>query len=100
MSKDHLTENDVKVITKQIFNELKDGLLVEIKKELSKQQIYKKQFLRNSELQKVLSISSSGLQNLRSSGELPFTKLKGIIYYDIKEINKLMKKNKIDFNDS
>ncbi|WP_127846313.1 helix-turn-helix domain-containing protein [Psychroflexus aestuariivivens] len=63
-------------------------------------QLHQKRWFRNTELQEYLNLSASSIQNLKNSGELPFSKVKGTVFYDINEINKLMKKNKIDFNDS
>lgn len=61
---------------------------------------HQKRWFRNTELKEYLNLSTSSIQNLKNSGELPYSKVKGTVFYDIKEINKLMDKNKIDFNDS
>lgn len=52
----------------------------------------KKRWIRNTELQELLGISSSSIQNLRNNGTLPFTKLSGTIYYDVEQIDKLLSK--------
>ena len=61
---------------------------------------HQKRWFRNNELKEYLNLSTSSIQNLKNSGELPYSKIKGTVFYDIREINKLMDKNKIDFNDS
>lgn len=98
MQIDKLTQHNVQEIAKAVLKELKDDFLSEIKSEISKQEIYKKRWLRNSELQRILGISSSNLQNLRANGTLPFQKLGGTIYYDMEDIKKVFDQNRIDFN--
>ncbi|MGO2101947.1 MAG: helix-turn-helix domain-containing protein [Psychroflexus halocasei] len=98
MQIDKLTQQNVQKIAKAVLEELKDDFLSEIKSEISKQEIYKKRWLRNSELQRILGISSSNLQNLRANGTLPFQKLGGTIYYDMEDIKKVFDQNRIDFN--
>jgi hypothetical protein len=45
---------------------------------------------------KMLQISPGTLQNLRINGTLPFSKMGGIIYYDIEDIQKVMIKNRVE----
>jgi hypothetical protein len=42
-----------------------------------------KKWLRSHEVRKMLQISPGTLQHLRDTGQLPFSKLGGIIYYDV-----------------
>jgi len=51
-----------------------------------------KQWLKSVEVRKLLKISSGTLQHLRDSGQLPFTKLDGIIYYEQEAIKYIMEK--------
>lgn len=72
-------------------------LLAEIKlllKELSGQP--NKRWVKTNELRKILDISPGTLQTLRNNGTFPFTKIGGVVYYDIEEIKKVLspKKNK------
>lgn len=46
--------------------------------------------LRTSEVKKLLKVSDSTLAGLRQSGEIPFTKIGGTIYYLEKDIQKLI----------
>ncbi|MBB5620891.1 hypothetical protein HDE69_001944 [Pedobacter cryoconitis] len=49
-----------------------------------------KQWLRSSEVRKMLKISPGTLQNLRINGTLPFRKIGGIMYYSKSEMDKIM----------
>lgn len=46
--------------------------------------------LRTSEVKKLLKVGDSTLAGLRQSGEIPFTKIGGTIYYLEKDIQKLI----------
>ncbi len=52
-----------------------------------------KKWLRSKEVREILSISSSTLQTMRIKGEIPYTKISGIIYYPAEEIQALLNKN-------
>ena len=52
-----------------------------------------KKWLRSSEVRELLSISSTTLQTMRIKGDIPFTKISGIIYYPADEIQALLNKN-------
>jgi hypothetical protein len=49
-----------------------------------------KPWLKSHEVRKLLKISHGTLQHLRDSGQLKFSKVGGIIFYDIKEIERMM----------
>ena len=50
-----------------------------------------KQWLRSSEVRKMLNISPGTLQNLRISGILPYRKIGGSMFYNREEIEKIMR---------
>ena len=52
------------------------------------------QWLKSSEVRKVLKISPGTLQNLRINGTLSFTKIGSIIYYNQDDIDSMLAKNK------
>ncbi|MGL1885503.1 MAG: helix-turn-helix domain-containing protein [Reichenbachiella sp.] len=54
------------------------------------------QWLRSSELRKMLKISPGTLQNLRVKGTLPYTKVGGVIYYANSDVTKMLEENRID----
>jgi hypothetical protein len=49
---------------------------------------------KSKDVMKMLCLSHSSLQTLRINGTIPYSKLGGIIYYDMEDIEKLMTKNK------
>lgn len=83
-----LTPNDLK--------EFKNELLNELKKIINEKQTQPaKKWLRSSEVRKLLGISPGTLQNMRSNGTLPFTKLGGVMFYDIENIKRMLDKNMV-----
>ncbi len=51
-------------------------------------------WLKSHQVQRMLGISPGTLQNLRINGTLPYTKVGGVIFYDRREIIKVMEMNK------
>ncbi len=49
-----------------------------------------KRWLKTKEVQKMLGMSPGTLQTLRNNGTLPFTKIGGVAYYDVEQINKIL----------
>ena len=87
----------VTIITPDDLRDFKLELLDDIKKLLSKQVQGKlKKYLKSSELMDLLQISPGTLQNLRIKGTLPYTKVGGIIFYDLEEIQKVMDENRVN----
>lgn len=71
----------------------RDDLLREIKHLLSQKQFApQRQWLKSFEVRNMLKISPGTLQHLRDTGQLPFTKIGGIIYYDHEAIRSMMEK--------
>lgn len=79
-----------RIATYEDLQVMKDEILSVIKKAEQKQSLPSKRWIRNHELVEILGISSSSLQNLRNNGTIPFTKLSGVIYYDMYEIDELL----------
>ncbi|WP_417858652.1 helix-turn-helix domain-containing protein [Xanthomarina gelatinilytica] len=85
------------IITTDDLRDFKMELLDDIKKILTKQASGTlKKYLKSSEVMEMLQISPGTLQNLRINGTLPFSKMGGIIYYDIADIQKVMIKNRVE----
>ena len=84
------------IITTDDLREFKMELLDDIKNLLTKQSSGKiKKYLKSSEVMDLLQISPGTLQNLRINGTLPYSKVGGIIYYDVEEIQKVMEENRV-----
>ncbi len=87
------------IITTDDLREFKMELLEELKNILSKQTTGTlKRYLKSSEVMDLLQISPGTLQNLRINGTLPYTKVGGIIYYDVQEIHRVMDENRVKHN--
>lgn len=76
------------IITKDDLDEFREKLLNEIRIILGKSEEPKK-LLKSYQVKNLLKISSGTLQNLRTNGTLPFTKIGGIIYYKYDDIMKI-----------
>ena len=85
------------IITIDDLRDFKLELLDDIKKILTNQASGTlKKYLKSSEVMEMLQISPGTLQNLRINGTLPFSKMGGIIYYEIEDIQKVMIKNRVE----
>lgn len=83
------------LITIEDLDAFKEDLLSEIRKILSgSPKAIEKKWLKTIEVKKLLNMSSAKLHVLRASGQLAFTRIGGIIYYDQQEINKMFERNK------
>lgn len=86
------------ILTTDDLREFKLELLDDIKKLLSKQASGTlKRYLKSSEVMDLLKVSPGTLQNLRINGTLPYSKVGGIIYYDVEEIQKVMEANRVQY---
>jgi hypothetical protein len=71
----------------------KTELLEEIRR-MIQPQIETKEWLKTSDVMKLLNCSPGTLQNLRINGTLPFTKMGGTIYYAHSDVMKVLNGNK------
>jgi Mn-dependent DtxR family transcriptional regulator len=55
-----------------------------------------KKWVKTNELKKILKVSDGTLQNLRIKGTLKYTRLGGIILYDLEHIQKKLDENLSD----
>ncbi len=83
----------VELITREDLKTFKNELLNEIKQIVKSPQGQSKQWLKSSEVRKLLNISPGTLQNLRINGTLRYTKIGGMMYYKLEDINKLLEGN-------
>lgn len=80
------------IITREDLEQFKKELLAEFRALLfsDKTEKIQDEWLRSSQVKKMLHISAGTLQNLRIQCHLPFTKIGGLIYYKRKDIERLM----------
>ncbi|MFY0624892.1 MAG: helix-turn-helix domain-containing protein [Reichenbachiella sp.] len=83
------------IITTDDLRDFKVELIDEIKQMLNPTNEHK-QWLRSSEIRKMLKISPGTLQNLRVNGTLPYTKIGGVIYYSFTDVKQMLESNRID----
>lgn len=80
----------ISIITKEDLQQFKIELLEDIEILLQGKTTEQKLWLRTSEVKKLLNISSGTLQNLRINGTLSYSKIGGSLYYNYKDIQKLL----------
>lgn len=86
----------IEVITKEDLNEFRVLLLKELKDLLQCNQQQTKQWLKSTEVRKLLNISPGTLQTLRINKTLSYTKIGGTIYYAYQDIEKVLELNKVN----
>jgi len=86
--------NADELITKTDLLQAKEDILKALSDLMNRSCTMQKKWLKSNEVMEMLGLSSSGLQNLRISGTIPFTKLGGLIYYDNEDISRILEKNK------
>ncbi|MFW0715021.1 helix-turn-helix domain-containing protein [Pedobacter sp. N23S346] len=80
----------MEIITKEDLKQLKTEMLAEIRQLIKPEDRQNKQWLKSAEVRKLLNISPGTLQNLRINGTLRFTKIGGMMYYKLEDINRLL----------
>ncbi|MFN0257726.1 helix-turn-helix domain-containing protein [Pedobacter ureilyticus] len=80
---DLITREDLEAFKKELFEKLE-------KLNINNESYKEKQWLRSSEVRKLLKISAGTLQNLRIKGVLKYEKLGGIFYYAHSDIEQLL----------
>lgn len=80
----------VNIITTDDLEKFKNELIAEIRNLFHLRTTEQKLWLRSSEVKDLLSISLGTLQNLRTSGTLAYSKVGGALFYNFKDIEKLM----------
>ena len=89
----------VEIITKEDLHAFRVELLNDLKQQFSSNLPAKpKQWLKSSEVRRILKVSPGTLQNLRINGTLRFTKIGGIIYYSYADIEALLESGMKDQN--
>lgn len=81
------------ISTKQDLLDFKNELFKEILELLTSFKMNQEEWLKSSEVKKLLKISAGTLQNYRVNGILPFKKIGGTLYYKYRDIEKLLGEN-------
>jgi len=80
----------IEIITKDDLEVFRKTLLADIKLLLSASQDENKEWLRCSDVRKMLKISTGTLQNLRISGKLKSQKVGGIHFYKLTDVENMI----------
>lgn len=79
-------------VTAADLQQLKIELVREMRKLVVPQPtLTQRPWLKSHEVRKLLKISPGTLQHLRDSGKLKFSKVGGIIFYDVKDVEEMIK---------
>jgi hypothetical protein len=82
---------NIEVVTKEDLQNFRQQLLNDLKSLLSIKTNENNEWLRSSEVRKLLKISPGTLQNLRVTGTLKPVKIGGILFYKGADIDNLLK---------
>lgn len=93
MSLQILTREDLDVFKTELFSELKSYLTESTNVNPKKDELNGK-WLKSHQVQRMLAISPGTLQNLRINGTIPYTKIGGVIFYSLEDINVILQRNK------
>ena len=82
----------IEVITREDLNEFRTLLLSDLNAMFNSKPQQQKQWLKSSEVRKLLNISAGTLQNLRVNGTLNYSRVGGIMYYKYEDLQKILDK--------
>ena len=82
------TVEDLINFKKDLINEIKNLISVHTTQPV-------KRWLKSFEVKELLHISTGTLHNLRTNGTLPFTKIGGVVFYDLVAVEKILEKHTI-----
>jgi len=85
---------NVELVTKEDLQAFRLQLIDDLKRLLQSHEIPQKKFLRSKEVRKILKISPGTLQTFRTNGTLNPSKLGGIMYYKMEEIDMHLNSNR------
>ena len=87
----------IEIVTKDDLEQFRVQLLNDIRQLISPSHEANliKPWLKNSEVMKLLNISSNTIQRLRIAGKLHSSKVGGVHYYRYEDIEKLLKGNAV-----
>jgi hypothetical protein len=87
-------KEEIRSVTTADLEQLKFDLIKEFRKIFSATTgQLQRPWLKSHEVRKLLRISHGTLQHLRDSGQLKFSRVGGIMFYDVKDVEEMMKKN-------
>lgn len=85
----------VEIITREDLMKFKRELLIELRDLIKEKSPDQPQWIKAPQVRKMLHISPGTLQNLRINGTLPYTKIGGVTYYAMADLEKVMQSRRI-----
>jgi len=82
------SKEDLEKLMQQVIHKELSNLITQLQVGHSTQE-----WIRTREVRTKYNISSSTIQNFRNSGILPFSKVKGTIFYKISDVENLLQNN-------
>ena len=82
------------LITLDDLEQFKEELFKELQTLIKPSIAQPKKWMKSHEVQRYLKISPGTLQNLKATGVIPYTRIGGVHFYDIEDIQKLLQKGK------
>lgn len=80
------------LITREDLEKFKAELFAELKNMQPTANAPRK-WLRSADVREILNISPGTLQNMRASGQLPFSRIGSMTYYKLKDIEQMLEAN-------
>jgi hypothetical protein len=84
----------INIITKEDLEQFRLELLADIKALLGGLPQEQKKWIKSYQVRNILKISPGTLQTLRVNGSLNYTKVGGIMYYKLEDVNALLEGKK------
>lgn len=84
------TIDDLKRLLESFKSEIVRELAVELK---SGKITHNTKWLRSKDIMRILNVSEGSVRNMRNSGELKYTKVKGMHFYNELDVRDMMKPN-------
>lgn len=88
MAAEIITKEDLRLFKEELIHELSELIALPANKAQGKK------WIKSSEVREMLGISPGTLQHMRSSGTMPYTKMGGLVLYDIEDVVKVMEEAK------
>ena len=82
------------LVTTEALDAFEKRILEKIEGLLQPEKRQSKQWVKSKDVRKLLDISPGTLQNLRVNGTLSFTKIGGMMYYKLEDIQKVLEGGK------
>ncbi len=82
------------VITPEDLAQFKKELIHELMELILKHPVTHKRWLRAPDARKLLGVSPNTLRSMREEGGLPFSRVKGVVYYAYGDIVTMMEKHR------